>query len=154
MPAGHSLTCLAVILLFTKNAITSITGARLGINEAIASAKLQPIRNSLRKALLQGLCMHREPVGIVREDLTDTAYSSSLSKGPSPGHLPTENQAKGQQTQLGFISTMSVLAVNLNISSRFNTVISKRICLHFCFSLWKKCQANIHYGNGHYFYKA
>lgn len=79
--------------------------------------------------------MHRKPVGIVREDLTDTAYTSSLSKGTSPGHLPTENQAKGQQTQLGFISTMSVLAVNLNISSRFHTVISQRTCLHFCCAL-------------------
>lgn len=51
MPSeGHSLTCPAVILLFAKNAITSITGTLLGINKAIRSAKLQLRRNQLRKS--------------------------------------------------------------------------------------------------------
>lgn len=38
---GHSLTCPGVILLFSKKAITSITGTLLGINEVKSSAKLR-----------------------------------------------------------------------------------------------------------------
>lgn len=38
---GHSLTCPGIILLFSKKAITSVTGTLLGINEVESSAKLQ-----------------------------------------------------------------------------------------------------------------
>lgn len=48
---GHSLTCPAVILLLTKNAVPSITGTLLGTKEAISKAAAQ--REALRQPLSQ-----------------------------------------------------------------------------------------------------
>jgi hypothetical protein len=75
---GHRLTCPAVIFLFTKNAITSITGTLLRINEATASAKCQLRRNHLSEALYGRNKYAQEtspPVNISKTKMVSDKYS-------------------------------------------------------------------------------
>ena len=67
---GHSLTCLAVILLFTKNANTSIVGTLLGMKEAMPSAKLAQEETTSDSHYTEGVNTHKR-VSPVHEHLKD-----------------------------------------------------------------------------------